>query len=110
MNNATQTDVTGLKWFKIYQDGLDTSTNTWGVDRLIANAGKVSFKIPSCIEAGQYLLRHELIGELKLRTVPGDHADLAVRSPPRRWFIPRSTTLCDYIVDFPHLQLADAHG
>ncbi|KAJ8697521.1 hypothetical protein PTI98_004319 [Pleurotus ostreatus] len=71
VNNATQTDVTGLKWFKIYQDGLDTSTNTWGVDRLIANAGKVSFKIPSCIEPGQYLLRHELIALHAAGSYPG---------------------------------------
>ncbi|KAG6844437.1 hypothetical protein H0H87_006978 [Tephrocybe sp. NHM501043] len=30
---------------------------------MIANAGKVTFSIPSCIPAGQYLLRHELIGK-----------------------------------------------
>lgn len=38
------------------------SDQSWGVDRLIANKGKVSFTIPSCIEAGQYLLRAEIIG------------------------------------------------
>ena len=38
------------------------STAQWAVDRMIANAGKVSFTIPSCIESGQYLLRHEIIG------------------------------------------------
>jgi lytic cellulose monooxygenase (C4-dehydrogenating) len=55
--------VTGLQWFKIYQDGFNPSTNTWAVDTLIANKGKVSFKIPACIASGQYLLRHEIIGE-----------------------------------------------
>ena len=60
--DATQSDVTGLEWFKIYEDGLDVSTNTWGVDRMIANKGKVNFTIPECIPAGQYLLRHEMIG------------------------------------------------
>ena len=54
--------MTGLKWFKIYEDGFNPSTNTWAVDTLIANKGKVSFTIPSCIEDGQYLLRHEIIG------------------------------------------------
>ena len=29
---------------------------------MIANKGKVTFTIPSCIPAGQYLLRHEMIG------------------------------------------------
>ena len=61
--NATQTSVTGLKWFKIYEDGLQASDQSWGVDRMIKNKGKVSFTIPSCIPPGQYLLRHELIGK-----------------------------------------------
>lgn len=39
------------------------SNQVWGVDRMIANKGKVTFSIPSCIEAGQYLLRVEMIGE-----------------------------------------------
>ena len=62
MPDATQSDVTGLKWFKIYEDGLTVSTAQWAVDRMIANAGKVTFTIPACIESGQYLLRHEIIG------------------------------------------------
>ncbi|KAK0455632.1 glycoside hydrolase [Desarmillaria tabescens] len=63
VDNATQTDVTGLAWFKIYEDGYDASSSTWAVDTLIANEGKVSFTIPDCIKPGQYLLRHELIGD-----------------------------------------------
>ena len=62
MPDATQSTVTGLQWFKIYEDGLTVSTGQWAVDRLIANKGKVSFTIPSCIQSGQYLLRHEIIG------------------------------------------------
>ena len=60
--DATQSDVTGLRWFKIHEDGLTVSTAQWAVDRMIANAGKVTFTIPACIESGQYLLRHEIIG------------------------------------------------
>ena len=52
----------GATWFKIYEDGLNPADQSWGVDRMIANDGKVTFQIPSCIEPGQYLLRHELIG------------------------------------------------
>ncbi|KAJ7676162.1 glycosyl hydrolase family 61-domain-containing protein [Mycena rosella] len=59
--NAQQSTVTGLQWFKIQEDGLIAANQTWGVDRLIANKGKVTFTIPSCIAAGQYLLRHEII-------------------------------------------------
>ncbi|KAF8895346.1 glycosyl hydrolase family 61-domain-containing protein [Infundibulicybe gibba] len=68
--SATQSSVTGLKWFKIYQDGLDSS-GKWGVDRLIANKGKLTFTIPSCIAAGQYLLRVEIIALHAASSYPG---------------------------------------
>ncbi|KAF9007093.1 glycoside hydrolase [Cyathus striatus] len=71
VDNATQTDVTGLKWFKIWQDGFTPSDQSWGVDRLIANKGKVTFQIPSCIPAGQYLLRHEIIALHAAGSYPG---------------------------------------
>jgi lytic cellulose monooxygenase (C4-dehydrogenating) len=70
--DATQEDVTGLEWFKIYEDGYDASTGVWAVDKLIENAGKVTFTIPECIEPGQYLLRHELIGKF----LPSSQNDL----------------------------------
>ncbi|KAK0227141.1 glycosyl hydrolase family 61-domain-containing protein [Armillaria nabsnona] len=47
VDSATHTDVIGLAWFMIYEDGYNTSS--------------ISFTIPDCIEPGQYLLRHELI-------------------------------------------------
>ncbi|PVI02361.1 lytic polysaccharide monooxygenase [Periconia macrospinosa] len=50
----------GSGWFKIAQDGLDSS-GKWGVDRLIANGGIQTITIPQCIAPGQYLLRGELI-------------------------------------------------
>jgi len=71
VSNATNLSVTGLKWFKIYQDGLTVSTQQWAVDRLIANKGKVSFSIPSCIPAGFYLLRVEIIALHAASSYPG---------------------------------------
>ena len=68
--SATQTTVTGLQWFKIYQDGLH-SDGTWAVNTLITNKGKVNFKIPSCIPAGQYLLRAEIIALHAASSYPG---------------------------------------
>jgi len=60
--SSATTDVGyGSGWFKIQQDGLTTNPATWGVDRLIANAGIQTVTIPSCIASGQYLLRGELI-------------------------------------------------
>ncbi|KAF9024587.1 hypothetical protein BDZ89DRAFT_989209 [Hymenopellis radicata] len=46
-------------WTKIYEDGYDGSE--WAVTKLIANAGKVDFEIPSSLAAGDYLLRVEIL-------------------------------------------------
>jgi len=51
----------GLKWFKVAEEGLDTTTGKWGVDSMIAGAGWWNFTMPTCIAPGEYLLRHELI-------------------------------------------------
>ncbi|KAJ6473115.1 glycoside hydrolase family 61 protein I, partial [Mycena sanguinolenta] len=69
--DAQQSVVTGLQWFKIYEDGLIAANQSWGVDRMIANKGKVTFTIPPCIAAGQYLLRHEMIALHGAVTYPG---------------------------------------
>jgi len=55
-----------VNWFKIAQTGLvtanpTTQTYTWGTDTMNSNCGKVTFKIPSCIPSGQYLVRAEVI-------------------------------------------------
>ncbi|PVF94637.1 hypothetical protein CPB86DRAFT_817837 [Serendipita vermifera] len=68
--SALQTDVTGLGWFKIYHDGLH-SDGTWAVDTLIANDGKVTFTIPSCIPSGNYFLRVEIIALHGASSYPG---------------------------------------
>ncbi|KAF3924545.1 Endoglucanase-4 [Orbilia brochopaga] len=59
--DAHQTSVTGLKWFKVYEDGYDPATNVWAVDKLVSNKGLVTFKLPDCIPSGNYFLRGELI-------------------------------------------------
>ncbi|KAG8847969.1 hypothetical protein FRB91_011284 [Serendipita sp. 411] len=58
--SALQTTVTGLQWFKIYEDGLH-SDGTWAVDTMIANKGKVNFQMPTCVANGEYLMRVETI-------------------------------------------------
>ncbi|KAF8895347.1 glycoside hydrolase [Infundibulicybe gibba] len=69
--SATQTTVTGLKWFKIWQDGYDTTTHQWGSDHLFVNKGNATFTIPSCIQAGNYLLRVESIALQSATSYPG---------------------------------------
>nr|QYF11365.1 LPMO9A [Pleurotus djamor] len=70
VDSALQSDVTGLDWFKIYEDGYGPGTE-WAVDRLIANDGLVTFKIPDCIPSGEYLLRVELIALHGAGSYPG---------------------------------------
>ncbi|KAG9083431.1 hypothetical protein FRC06_004534, partial [Ceratobasidium sp. 370] len=68
--DATQATVTGLKWFKIAEDGLD-STGQWGVNRLYNAAGKATAVIPKCIPSGNYLLRAEIIALHGASSYPG---------------------------------------
>lgn len=61
VDNAASAAQQGLKWFKIADDGFDTGSKTWGVDRMIQNQGWSYFTLPACIAPGQYLLRVEIL-------------------------------------------------
>lgn len=61
VDDAASADHQGLEWFKIAEDTFDPSSNTWGVDNLIANDGWYDFTLPSCVADGQYLLRVEIL-------------------------------------------------
>jgi hypothetical protein len=68
---------------------------TWGVDRMVANAGKVTFTIPSCIPAGNYLLRHEMIGEFQDGLLDAYLTIMGfLCSAPWRFNVSRSSILC----------------
>ena len=54
-NAATAQPNSGLKWFKVHEDGLDGS-GQWGVDRMINAGGWQDFTLPTCIAPGNYLL------------------------------------------------------
>jgi cellulase len=60
VDNAATTAVTGLSWFKIAQDGLDSS-GVWGIDRMYAAYGWAAVTLPSCLAPGNYLLRAEAL-------------------------------------------------
>jgi len=60
VDNAGTAGTSGLNWFKIAEDGLDSS-GKWGVDRMISNGGWSYFAMPTCVPSGQYLMRVELI-------------------------------------------------
>ncbi len=85
----------GLKWFKIFHEGL--SNSQWGSDLVYINKGNVTFTIPSCIASGNYLLRVEDIGidslfdPLLLQS--SDCSRSLNFSSPSRNHIPRCTSL-----------------
>ncbi|KAJ5620086.1 hypothetical protein N7510_004070 [Penicillium lagena] len=62
--DCASVDKTKLEFFKIDQGGLitdDPVPGTWATDNLIANNNSRTVTIPSSIEAGNYVLRHEII-------------------------------------------------
>ncbi|KAG9050980.1 hypothetical protein FS837_000644 [Tulasnella sp. UAMH 9824] len=67
--DATQESVTGLRWFKIQEDGFDGTT--WGVQRMIAAKGLHTIKIPPCIPPGNHFLRAEVIALHAASSYPG---------------------------------------
>lgn len=75
------------------------SSQVWGVDRMIANKGKVTFSIPNCIEAGQYLLRVEMIGRL-LRVPRGR---VVIHGLPQLFTVPRATPVLSSTYEPPRI-------
>ncbi|KAH8827678.1 glycoside hydrolase family 61 protein [Flagelloscypha sp. PMI_526] len=58
--NCTEFDSTKAKWFKISEVGLKADGTTWFQKDLMSGKPD-SFKLPSNLAAGGYLLRHEII-------------------------------------------------
>ncbi|KAK7742956.1 hypothetical protein SLS63_000524 [Diaporthe eres] len=63
---------TSAVWFKIAEGGRSGTSNTWGDSSLMVagNAG-VKYTIPSCLKAGYYLVRHEIIALHSAYAYPG---------------------------------------
>ncbi|KAL7274969.1 hypothetical protein RUND412_002100 [Rhizina undulata] len=69
VNNATTDTGSGSGWFKIWTDGYQDGA--FCTDRLIANGGKMTVKIPKDLAAGQYLLRGEHLALHEAQNVGG---------------------------------------
>ncbi|KAG8989697.1 hypothetical protein FRB93_003554 [Tulasnella sp. JGI-2019a] len=82
--SALQTDVTDLKWFKIWEDGFDGTY--WGVNRLYNAHGLQNFTIPTCIPAGNYFLRLEIIALHGASVYPGAQFYVRVSKFDKRYF------------------------
>lgn len=59
MDTTTPNSTSG--WFKIYEDGYDSTTGQWCTEKLIAANGLLSVALPSGLPAGAYLVRPELL-------------------------------------------------
>ncbi|KAF5673792.1 murein transglycosylase [Fusarium heterosporum] len=51
----------GDGWFKVWEDGYNSKTNTWCVDTLRANDGLLSVDLPTGLPSGYYLVRPEVL-------------------------------------------------
>ncbi|PPR08306.1 hypothetical protein CVT24_000765 [Panaeolus cyanescens] len=74
VDDAVSTGTNGLKWFKIAEDGLDTSNGLWGVDHMIQNDGPVTVylsKVDDAVSTGTNGLKWFKIAEDGLDTSNG---------------------------------------
>ncbi|WVQ70774.1 hypothetical protein IAR50_000296 [Cryptococcus sp. DSM 104548] len=60
-DNCSKVDATTLDWFSIAQHNWDADTQQWPTDVLGSNGLQWTFKLPTDLPSGAYLLRHELI-------------------------------------------------
>lgn len=59
--SCTSARAADLNFFKIAQQGLTASSQTWATDKLNSQGLKWDVTIPSSLAAGSYVLRHEII-------------------------------------------------
>ncbi|KAI0015970.1 glycosyl hydrolase family 61-domain-containing protein [Xylariomycetidae sp. FL0641] len=73
----------GKGWFKLWEDGYDEEEGTWATQKLIANHGFVSLRVPHAMPDGTYLLRPEIVALHNLAAGPAQFyvgcAQVAVR-------------------------------
>lgn len=54
-------DKTALEWVKIDEGGFDVPSQTWAAYDLAANNNSWTLTVPSTLETGNYVFRHEII-------------------------------------------------
>ncbi|KAK2764259.1 hypothetical protein FQN54_008951 [Arachnomyces sp. PD_36] len=63
--DCTNVDKSSLKFFKIEEAGLidgSSAPGKWASDKLISNGNTWEVTVPSSLAAGNYVMRHEIIG------------------------------------------------
>lgn len=60
---TTSLTVGSAVWFKIQESGRVGTSNVWASSPLEKDATReFKFNLPSCLQAGSYILRHEVLG------------------------------------------------
>ncbi|KAF9048957.1 glycoside hydrolase family 61 protein F [Panaeolus papilionaceus] len=62
---------TSAVWFKVHEQGKDSSGRWAAAELLLANKGIYSFTIPPKLRPGQYIIRHEILALHAAYTYPG---------------------------------------
>ena len=71
-NSAASNNAAGNGWFKIMEDGYDSSAQKWCTEKLIPNDGHLAATIPKDLAAGYYLVRPELLALHQADKTPPD--------------------------------------
>jgi hypothetical protein len=58
-------------WFKIAEAGREGTSDVWGDTPLMTAGNAYTYTIPSCLAAGSYIVRHEIIALHAAYTYPG---------------------------------------
>lgn len=71
-NSAASNNAAGDGWFKIMEDGYDSTAGKWCTEKLIPNDGHLGVIIPNDLAAGYYLVRPELLALQQADKTPAD--------------------------------------
>ena len=71
-DSSASNNAAGDGWFKIMEDGYDTSAGKWCTEKLIPDNGHLAATIPKDLAAGYYLVRPELLALHQADKTPPD--------------------------------------
>ena len=71
-NSAASNNAAGDGWFKIMEDGYDSTAGKWCTEKLIPNDGHLAATIPHDVAGGYYLVRPELLALQQADKTPAD--------------------------------------
>ena len=71
-NSAASNNAAGNGWFKIMEDGYDSTAGKWCTEKLNPNDGHLAATIPKDLAAGYYLVRPELLALHQADKTPAD--------------------------------------